>query len=74
MLEAKKEEIKQETCRELTWERTPTARGSKAPTIYFHKDACLYDKEAWPDQYAWLLARLEDLHRVFEDRIRNLTT
>lgn len=74
LLETKKGEIEQEMGRELTWERSPTARGSEVPTIYLHQDTDLYDKDAWPDQYAWLLNGLEDLHRVFEARIRNLPT
>ncbi len=87
LLEAQKVEIEREMgmgremCRELTWERTPQERKppkkrgeGPIPKIYLRQDADLYDKEAWPHQYAWLLAGLEDLHRVFEDRIRNLPT
>ena len=81
LLEAQKEEIEQKMVRELTWERAPKERKppkkkgeGPIPKIYLRQDADLYDREAWPDQYVWLLNGLEDLHRVFEDRIRNLPT
>lgn len=81
LLEAQKEGVEQEMVRELTWEKTPRERKppkergtGPTPKIYLRRDADLSDKETWPEQYAWLLAGLEDLHRVFEDRIRNLPT
>ena len=81
LLEAQKEEIEQEMVRELTWERMPKERKppkkrgeGPIPKIYLSQEADLYDKEAWSEQYVWLLAGLKYLHRVFEDRIRNLTT
>ena len=69
LLEAQRAEIEQEMGKELKWLNPPDGFNR----IYVCRDADLRDREAWPCQFEWLLGRLEDLHRVFENRVIALT-
>ena len=40
--------------------------------FYFSDDADPYNQEDWPRQHKWLAERLNEFHRVFYDRVRNL--
>ena len=42
------------------------------PKISCHEEVDLEDESDWPRQHEWLAGRLNDLHRVFYDRVREL--
>ena len=68
-LEAEKEVITGDVGYPLIWHNPENARVCR---IYVRQNANLKDQEDWPSQHQWLLKRLEDFHRVFAPRIRQL--
>jgi hypothetical protein len=54
----------------LRWENKANTLQAK---VYVSQDACLIDRTSWPETHAWLLAHLERLRAVFQDRIRQLS-
>lgn len=66
-LMAQKSEIEAELGYELVW--FSPAKSSK---MHIRQTADIQNREDWPKQFAWLLSKLEDLRRVFGDRIRVL--
>lgn len=70
LLQAQRDEIEAELGYPLVWEELPNAR-DKRIAIYLN-EVDPEDQAAWPQQHDWLAARLNDLHRVFAQRVRNL--
>jgi hypothetical protein len=68
-LEAQKSQIESETGEPLTWHNPPTKRMCR---IYVRRPATLTDRDQWPNYHAWLLQRLETLHKTFAQRVRQL--
>ena len=62
--------IDQELGEVLEWEEKPGQIISRI-RIYW-KDVNPEDKEDWPRQHKWLAERLNDMHRVFYDRVQAL--
>jgi len=71
-LQQQADEIKQELGYALVWEELPARRDSRV-SIYLD-DVDPEDEADWPRQHAWLAARLNDMHRVFANRVRFLET
>lgn len=44
----------------------------KSSKIHIRQTADIQNREQWTNQFAWLLSKLEDLRRVFGDRIKAL--
>lgn len=66
-LMAEKSQIEAELGYELTW-FTP----EKSSKIHVRQTADVRNREDWPNQFEWLLSKLEDLRRSFGNRIKNL--
>ena len=64
-----KESIERELGYPIYWENAPEKISRKA---WVKRSANLNDESDWPNQVAWILSRLEDFHRVFGERIRDL--
>lgn len=69
LLEAQKGQIEAEVGEPLTWHNPPNKRMCR---IYLRKKAVLTDRSQWPDYHAWLLQKLEALHKTFAPRVRQL--
>lgn len=54
----------------LDWEKLPTRRDSRISVSL--RDADPEDDSDWPRQHAWLAEKINDLHRVFQGRVRSL--
>ena len=66
ILRSQMEDIEREMGQELTW-------NASGFNICSRRDVTdLYDENARPDQYAWLLEQLEKLYQVFSGRIQKL--
>jgi hypothetical protein len=68
-LEAQKDQIESEMGVPLTWHNPPNKRMCR---IYVRKPALLTDRSQWPEYHAWLLDRLEALHKTFAQRVKQL--
>jgi hypothetical protein len=66
-LKAHKEAIEQELGYALEWEELPSKRDCRVSS--YLNDVDPEDKTAWPVQHAWLAKRLNDMHRVFFQRV-----
>lgn len=64
-----KDEIEHELGYPVHWHNP---EGTKSAKIYVRRPADLSDEEAWPEFHQWLLDKLEDLNRVFRNRVRTL--
>ena len=62
-------EIERDLGAKLSWYTPDNARNCKA---YLRKPTDLRQEENWPADYAWLLTKLEALHKLFSSRIRSL--
>lgn len=71
LLSQQKTEIEGEMGEPLTWYNPDKARVCR---VYVRKTTDLQDMNARGEQYAWLLGKLETLHRVFSKRVRDLGT
>lgn len=69
VLESRKDEIETELSEVLIWYNNP---GAQSCRIYLRTDADISNHDDWPGQHAWLLEKLEALHRVFAPRVKNL--
>lgn len=69
MFEAEKETIERELGYPLVWQNAPNKISKR---MYVKKSVNLSDEADWDRQCAWLLRHLEDFHRVFGPRVRNL--
>ncbi len=70
LLHKQKDAIEQDLGYPLEWEEFPSNRDSRI-TVYLN-DVNPGDEQDWPRQHEWLATRLNDLHRVFAHRIREL--
>ncbi len=69
LLILQKAEIEEEMGEPLVWHNPDDARACR---IYVQQSTDLEDLDAREEQYAWLLKKLEKLHKVFVDRVREL--
>ena len=70
LLREEKTVIEQELGYPLEWEGLPNGKDCRI-AIYWH-NADPKDQDDWPNQHKWLAEKLNDLHRVFYDRIQDL--
>jgi hypothetical protein len=70
-LEGQKGQIEAEFGEPLTWHNPPNRRMCR---IFARRPALLTDRVQWPEYHAWLLEKLEALHRVFAPRVKVLDT
>lgn len=70
LLMAQREAIEQDLSYPLEWEELPTRRDSRV-SVYL-SDLDPEDEADWPRQHQWLVERLNDLHRVFAQRVKML--
>jgi len=68
-LEAQKEQIEASLGEHLTWYNPADRRMCR---IYLRRDAVLTDRDKWPEYHEWLLAKLENVHRTFSARVKQL--
>ena len=52
----------------LTW--TQPAEGTKSRRVYASRPADLEDRDAWPEQFAWIEERLQSFNAAFRDRVK----
>lgn len=70
-LEQQRDEIERELDYRLEWgDQSPTARDRRI--AYYRRDVDSDDESDWPRQHEWLAKHLNDLHRVFVQRVRDL--
>ena len=69
-LKDEKHEIEQELGYSLEWEELPSKRDCRIACYLRGVDP--EDDSDWPRQHNWLASHLNDLHRVFSGRVRNL--
>lgn len=69
MLRAQRPTIEKELGYSLIWEELPEGQDSR---IFVALDANPEDESDWPRQHDWLVARLNQLYRVFVDRVAAL--
>lgn len=65
---AQKEQIESELGYPLEWEELPDARDSRVSA--YLRDVDPEQEADWPRQHQWLAERINDLHRVFSQRVR----
>lgn len=70
LLEAQKLSIEQSTGVPLVW-HNPSDRNMCR--IYVRQAVSISDRDRWPEFHAWLKQRLEMFHRVFADRVKQLS-
>lgn len=66
-LMADKSQIESELGYDLIW-----FSPEKSSKIHIRQTADIQNRDEWTNQFAWLLSKLEDLRRVFGDRIKAL--
>ena len=71
MLQRDKALIEQQIGYVLEWEDLPSRRDCRISSNLNEVDP--EDEADWPRQHAWLVGRLNDLHRVFSNRVRVLS-
>ena len=69
-LNDERREIEQELGYSLEWEELPSKRDCRIACYLRGVDP--EDESDWPRQHDWLASHLNDLHRVFSGRVRNL--
>lgn len=67
---SKKEKIEQELGHMLEWEKLPTARDSRISS--YLRNVNPDDESDWPRQHEWIVKHLNEMHRVFSQRVRDL--
>ena len=72
LLHEQKDAIEQDIGYPLEWEERPDRRDSRI--VFYLCDVDPTDRQDWPYQHKWLAKHLNDLHRVFADRVRELST
>jgi hypothetical protein len=70
LLRQEKELVERELGYALDWEELPTKRDCRVAS--YLNDVDPEDKADWPRQHAWLARRLNDMHRVFAQRVKAL--
>ncbi|MGI8527520.1 MAG: DUF4268 domain-containing protein [Pseudolabrys sp.] len=71
LLEKQKEAIEQELGCRLEWEKLPAGQDSRISVAL--ADANPKNADDWKRQHEWLTAKLNDMHRVFSPRVRELS-
>lgn len=70
LLKEQRQVIEQELGYQLDWEELPSRRDSRVSISLMSTDP--EDQRDWPRQHAWLATKINDLHRVFSGRVRDL--
>ena len=70
LLHEQKDAVEQDLDYPLEWEELPNRQDSRIAA--YLSDVDPKDEKDWPRQHQWLATRLNDLHRVFADRIKEL--
>jgi len=70
LLRQEKEAIENELGHPLEWEELPAGRDSRVSCYLEGADP--EDEDDWPRQHVWLATRLNDMHKVFAERVRTL--
>jgi len=70
LLKRQKDEIEQELGPPLEWEELPMRQDSRISSSLDNADPT--DKSDWSRQHQWLAKRLNDMHRVFAPRVKQL--
>ena len=70
LLREQKQAIEQELSYPLEWEELPTRRDSRISIYLTNVDPD--DESDWPQQHEWLASKVNDFHRVFFARLRDL--
>ena len=71
LLEKQKQAIEQELGYPLKWEELPAGQDSRI-SIALH-DANPRNTDDWKRQHEWLAGKLNDMHRVFSPRVKELS-
>jgi hypothetical protein len=71
LLEKQKEAVEKELGYPLEWEELPAGQDSRI-SIVLH-DANLRNSDDWKRQHEWLADKLNEMHRVFSQRVRELS-
>jgi uncharacterized protein DUF4268 len=69
LLKRQKEAVERELG-ELEWDELPSRRDCRISSYLNEVDP--EDQADWPRQHEWLAKRLNDMHRVFANRVRTL--
>ena len=67
LLKRQKDAIERELGYPLEWEELPAGSDCRIASYLSNLDP--EDKTDWPRQHEWMAKRLNDMHRVFADRI-----
>lgn len=70
LLQEHRQAIEQELGYELNWEELPTRRDCRISVYMTNVDP--EDERDWPRQHEWLAAKVNDFHRAFLNRVRDL--
>jgi len=70
LLDSQKEEIERELGYPLEWQELPDGQDSRI--AIFLNDADPADEADWPRQLDWLAKRINEMHRVFAPRVREI--
>ncbi len=70
LLEREKEAIEQELGYPLNWEELPARRDCRISS--YLNDVDPENRSDWPQQHEWLAQRLNEFHRIFAPRVREL--
>ena len=70
LLEQEKEKIEQELGYALKWEELPGDRDSRIS--FYLENVNPEDESDWPRQHEWIVKHLNEMHRVFSQRVRDL--
>jgi len=70
LLDSQKEEIERELGYPLEWQELPDGQDSRI--AIFLNDADPADEADWPRQLNWLAKRINEMHRVFAPRVREI--
>lgn len=68
-LKQEQDTIERELGEPLGWY---SAEGVRTCRIYLRRSVNLQEKEQWPEYFAWLVEKLDRLHAVFADRVKQL--
>jgi hypothetical protein len=71
LLQRQREAIEQELGYALEWEELPEGQDSRISICL--NDANPKDEGDWKRQHEWLTEKLNDLHRVFSRRVKELS-
>ena len=70
LFKRQKDAIERELGQSLEWEELPSRRDCRVSSYLNEVDP--EDEADWPRQHEWLAKRLNDMHRVFAQRVRML--